>query len=88
MNKCIKHLFIMLVMGLCLSLPLTVRAEAGSTVDDPGVPANEQCPNTGQKSTSSTITTEDEEATTDSQPDVSTDNDCSEWQTVPVSWNS
>ena len=88
MNKRIKHLFIMLVMGLCLSMPLTVSAEADSTVDDPGVPANEQCPNTAQKSTSSTTTTEGEEATTESQPEGSPDNDCSEWQTAPVSWNS
>lgn len=88
MNKRIKHLLIILVMGLCLSMPLTVSAEADSTIDDPGVPANDQCPNTAQKSMSSTTTTEGEEATTDSQSDGSTDNDCSEWQTAPVSWNS
>ena len=88
MNKRIKHLLIILVMGLCLSMPLTVSAEADSTIDDPGVPASEQCPNTTHKSTQSTTVVEDEGATTDSQPEGAPDNDCTEWQTAPVSWNS
>lgn len=90
MSKRIIHLLMIFVIGFCLSLPLTVSANAaaGAVVSDPvGAPAD-QCANTPQQAATSTPVVEGEEQITDGQAQESTDNDCTDWQTAPVSWNS
>ena len=90
MSKRIMHLLMIFVIGFCLSLPLTVSANAaaGTVVTDPvGTPAD-QCSNTPQQAATSTPVVEGEAQTTDGKTEEPTDNDCTDWQTAPVSWNS
>lgn len=90
MSKRIIHLFMVFVIGLCLSLPMTASANAAVGADgtEPiGTPA-EQCPTNTQEDTTSTATIDAEGQSTEEQSQQSAPNDCTEWQTAPVSWNS
>lgn len=90
MSKRITYLFMVFVIGVCLSLPMTAsaNAEAGATGTDPVGTPTEQCPSTTQKNATSTPVADDESQSTDGQTTESSTNDCTDWQTAPVSWNS
>lgn len=90
MSKRMTHLFLVLVIGFCLSLPMTASASAsvGSAGADPVSPSSGQCPTSIQKTTTSTTSTDGEAPTTDDQIQESSTGDCSDGQAAPVSWNS
>lgn len=90
MSNRIIHLFMIFVISFCLSLPMTAsaKAEVGADGTEPiGTPA-EQCPTNTQQDTTSTATIDAEGQSSDEQSQESAANDCTEWQTAPVSWNS
>jgi hypothetical protein len=90
MSKRITHLFMVFVIGVCLSLPMTVsaNAEVGADGTDPVGAPTEQCPSSTPKTATSTAVIDGEGQTTDGQTQESSTNDCSDWQVAPVSWNS
>ena len=90
MSKRITHLFMVFVIGFCLSLPLTAsaNAEAGAGSTDPVGTSAEQCPATTPKNATSPTVADSETQTTDDQTPEPTGNDCNDWPIAPVSWNS
>lgn len=90
MSKRIMHLFMVFVIGFCLSLPLpaSANAEVGADGTTPVNTPAEQCPATTPKDATSPTVADSETQTTDDQTPESTGNDCNDWQIAPVSWNS
>lgn len=90
MSKRMTHLFLVLVIGFCLSLPMTASANAsvGSDGTDPVSPPSEQCPTSIKKTATSTTPTDGETPITDEQTQESSTDGCSDGQAAPVSWNS